>query len=321
MKKVEFLLYPGMLALDITGPLEVFNTATLLLHNLGKMNSGYTFIFTSQEIGPVKTSSGLSMVADSTFNSRHSPDIFLIPGGKLSENEIKTSNLINYVKSQKKKDIKIVSVCKGAFILAEAGLLDGKRVTTHWMSADSMRKNYPDINVDIDAIYIQDENIYTSAGVTSGIDLALALVEQDYGRPMALEVSRYLVLYYKRPGFQSQYSSPLMNQTSAGDKFNRLITWLEKNLLRNVTVEEMAEYSAMSPRNFARVFKKETGQGPNKFFENMKLDRARELLISGCNSLDEVAEKSGFGREERLRRAFLRRYGLTPSQFKLHFSN
>lgn len=321
MKKVEFLLYPGMLALDITGPLEVFNTATLLLHNLGKMNSGYTFIFTSQEIGPVKTSSGLSMVADSTFNSRHSPDIFLIPGGKLSENEIKTSNLINYVKSQKKKDIKMVSVCKGAFILAEAGLLDGKRVTTHWMSADSMRKNYPDINVDIDAIYIQDENIYTSAGVTSGIDLALALVEQDYGRPMALEVSRYLVLYYKRPGFQSQYSSPLMNQTSAGDKFNRLITWLEKNLLRNVTVEEMAEYSAMSPRNFARVFKKETGQGPNKFFENMKLDRARELLISGCNSLDEVAEKSGFGREERLRRAFLRRYGLTPSQFKLHFSN
>jgi transcriptional regulator GlxA family with amidase domain len=319
VKQVEFLLFPGMLALDITGPLEVFNTATLILKNSGRSGAGYEYTFTAEKTGPVPTSSGLSFMADHSFTGDSSPDIFLVPGGDLSLKDRVHSRLLAYVGDAAGRSGRTVSVCKGAFLLAEAGVLKGKKATTHWLEADALSCDYPEVDVNAEAIFLKDGRVYTSAGVTSGIDLALALVEEDFGAAVALEVSRYLVLYYKRPGLQSQFSSPLVNQAAAGETFRKLFAWLSENLERNVTVEEMAEHAAMSPRNFVRSFKKETGQGPGKFFENMKLDRAREMIISGASTLEEVAEQSGFGREERLRRAFLRRNGLTPSQYRLHF--
>lgn len=320
MRIVEFLLYPGVLTMDITGPLEVFNTATLLLKNIGEEKEGYSYIFTSKDAGPVRTTSGLALIADSSFSEKTYPDMFIVPGGSADITSDLFHDYLTYVKDIKSRTKRVVSVCKGAFILAETGMLHHKKVTTHWMNAEELKESYPDVTVESEAIFLKDGNIYTSAGVTSGIDLALSLVEEDYGRSLALEVSRYLVLYYKRPGNQSQFSSPLSNQAAAGERFQKLYNWLSENLSRNISVEEMAEFSAMSVRNFARVFKKETGRNPGKFFENMKLERAREIIGNSCKSLEEIAVISGFGREERLRRAFLRRYGLTPSQYRLHFS-
>jgi transcriptional regulator GlxA family with amidase domain len=180
-------------------------------------------------------------------------------------------------------------------------------------------KRYPNVHLKPDAIFTVDGNIYTSAGVTAGIDLALGVVEEDHGLSATLEVACLLILYFRRPGYQSQFSAPMKAQETAGDRFANLYRWLVKNLSQHVSVENMAECSAMSPRNFARVFKTSTGMTPNKFLGTLRLDRSRELMTTGNQSLDTIADKSGFERKERLRRAFLRRFDVTPSQYRLHF--
>jgi len=263
--------------------------------------------------------SGLKIVADAAFSDTISADTLLVPGGGDIDKLTKDPVFMDYIRQRSGQVKRVISVCKGAFILAAAGLLDGKKATTHWMVADELARLYPQVKVRSDAIFIREENLYTSAGVTAGIDLALAVVEEDHGVSIAVDVSRSLVLYFRRPGSQSQFSAPLKAQEAAGKRFSNLHNWLVRNLNRKICVEEMAEYSAMSPRNFARVFKTKTGMTPNKYLEILRLDRAREIMTAGNASLDRIAEDSGFGREERLRRAFLRRFGVTPSQYRLHF--
>ena len=213
----------------------------------------------------------------------------------------------------------IISVCSGAFIPAACGMLKGKKVTTHWSVADDLARKYPDIKVTPDAIYIRDDNIYSSAGVTAGIDLALALVEEHHGSQLAMDVARILVLYLRRPGRQSQFSAPMKLRAKAGSKFSKLHDWILENLKQSLCVESLAEYVAMSPRNFSRIFSKTTGMSPGKYVESMRLEHARELLESGDSSVETVAKESGFIREERLRRVFLRQLGITPSQYRFHF--
>lgn len=317
-KRIEIFFYTGMLALDVTGPTDVFHAATELLSQKGKENDGYELRFSAIQAGPVQTSSGLQLHADSTAGSQK-VDSLLVPGGMSAENVSTDSSIIRTVELASQQAERIVSVCSGAFLLAAAGLLDGRRATTHWMMTNRLTELYPKVQVEPDAIYVQDGNIATSAGVTAGIDLALALVEDDYGPELAIEVARLLLLYRRRPGNQSQFSSPLAIQSKASKRFSALFDWLETNLNENITVERMAEQANMSPRTFARTFPSETGMSPGRFIEQLRIDRARELLEAGVEGLENVAYKSGFGREERLRRAFQRRLGISPAQYRAHF--
>ena len=323
---IEFLIYPGALGLDIMGPLEVFHTASAIVKQKSRRHGqqgslGYRYRFVSAAGGAVALSSGVELVADAAITDENLPaaDILLVPGGSNVEGVINDPLYMEYIKKRSKQVKRIISVCKGSFILAAAGLLDGKKATTHWLVTDQLAKKYPKVQVNSDAIFTSDGNILTSAGVTAGIDLALAVVEESFGVEVALNVSRMLVLYFRRPGSQSQYSAPLKAQEAAGQQFSKLHNWLVNNLDKGITVEQMAEYTYMSERNFARVFKKETGMTPNKYLEVLRLDRAREIMAVGDQSLECIAKVSGFRREERLRRAFLRRFGVTPSQYRLHF--
>jgi transcriptional regulator GlxA family with amidase domain len=317
---IEYLLFPDALGLDITGPLEVFNSTTAVLEGQGKTGYGYRNRFVAAKKGPVSLSSGLQVVADTGFRSRPAPHTLLIPGGKGATQAAASPEVIAFIRRRAQAAQRLISVCKGAFLLAAAGLLDGRQATTHWLGVDALAKNYPKVKVRPEAIFTRDGRFYTSAGVTTGIDLALAVVEEDFGLAVALEVSRVLVLYYRRPGNQSQFSAPLKAQTAAGKRFGGLHDWLVVNLNRQLSVAEMAEKAAMSPRNFARVFKARTAMTPGKYLETLRLDRARELLTAADLPLNEIAEVCGFGREERLRRAFLRRFKVTPSQYRVHFT-
>ncbi len=319
---IEYVLFPGALGLDITGPLEVFNTASEITRS--KKHKAYSARFVAAEKGPVRLSSGLEIVANASFkemSKKAAPqaDTLLVPGGSDIDSVISDPDFMDYIRRRSTLAGRIISVCRGTFILAAAGLLDGKKATTHWLDADELGKRFPEVIVKSDAIFINDDNIYTSAGVSTGIDLALAIVEEDLGVVVGVEVSRLLVVYFRRPGAQSQFSQPLKSQEVAGERFSSLYNWLAGNLDHAISVEQMAEFSGMSQRNFARVFKSKTGMTPNKYLETLRLDKAREIMISGNEGLDTIARASGFGREERLRRAFLRRFGVTPSQYRMHF--
>ncbi|MBI9083278.1 MAG: GlxA family transcriptional regulator [Desulfobacterales bacterium] len=317
--QIDFILFPGALGLDITGPLEVFSSATNLLRKKSGGDTGYRTRCVATTPGPVRLSSGLEIVADAGFDDAPSCQTLVVPGGMGTENAVKDPAFIDRIREKARQADRIVSVCTGAFILAAAGILDGRQATTHWIATDNLTKFFPRVKVVPDAIFTRDGNIYTSAGVTAGIDLALALVEADFGASLALEVSRRLVVYFRRPGSQSQFSTPLKAQEAAGRRFARLHDWLLKQLDKPISVERMAEHAAMSPRNFSRVFKQKTGFTPTRYLETLRLDRAREILSAGGDSLADIAEACGFGREERLRRAFLRRFQVTPSQYRLHF--
>jgi len=318
--KIDFIIFPDALGLDITGPLEVFNTATEILKSKTGTKNGYQIRFVAMEKGRICLSSGLEISANADFKDDLECDTMVVPGGTGATHEMHNPIFMDYIRRKAAKAKRIVSVCNGSFILAHAGILDNRQATTHWMSVEQFQKDYPEVQIIPDAIYTQDGHIYTSGGVTAGIDLALALVEEDLGASVALEVSRLLLVYFRRPGSQSQFSAPLKAQEAAGKRFAKLHNWLLTHINDNILVDHMADFAAMSPRNFTRVFKQTTGLTPTKYLETLRLDRAREILSSRNDSFDEVAELCGFGREERLRRAFLRRLKLTPSQYRLHFS-
>jgi transcriptional regulator GlxA family with amidase domain len=213
----------------------------------------------------------------------------------------------------------VASVCTGAFLLAASGLLDGRRAVTHWRSCDRLRERHPTVCVEEDRIYVRDGKVWTSAGVTAGIDLALALVEEDLGRDLALAVARHLVVFLKRPGGQSQFSTMLAAQ-SAGDPFARLHQWMAAHLDADLRVERLAEAAGMSPRNFARVYVQRMGRTPAKAAEAMRIEAARRALEEGGASIEVVARRCGFGDEERLRRSFLRRLGVGPRAYRTRFA-
>ena len=320
MRRVEYFIYPQALGLDIFGPLDVFSTATLFLEQNGKTGHGYRPVFSAEKPGLVMLTSGMQVHAEIPIGKGQPADIFLVPGGLGVDQVAQDKGLISAIRSQAGKANRIVSVCGGTFILAACGFLKNKKATTHWECADELGCRHPDIDVVSDAIYVHDGHISTSAGVTAGIDLALAIVEEDFGSSLAMDVARKLVVYLRRAGGQSQFSAPVELRYKAGKKFNDLHDWILKNLDKPISVEQLADRAAMSPRNFSRAFAAKTGITPGKYVELMRLDRAREILECGDESMASVAEASGFVREDRLRRAFLRQLGTTPSQYRLHFN-
>ena len=247
-------------------------------------------------------------------------DTLIAVGGIGSRAAVNERALIRWLAARAGQARRVCSVCTGAFLLAEAGLLDGKRAVTHWWACDELAQRYPRVTVEPDPIFLRDGKIWTSAGVTAGIDLALALVEEDLGRAMALRVARHLVVFLKRPGGQSQFSAMLESQARDDGAFAALHDWLAQHLADDLGVEALAARAGMSPRNFARVYAKRTGTTPAKAVEALRVDAARRALEETAAPIESIARACGFGDEERLRRSFLRCLGVPPKQYRARFT-
>ena len=262
---------------------------------------------------------GLTISADGHYQSlRGAIDTLVVPGGS-GPQSARSRALLNWLRREAKHARRVVSICTGAFLLARAGVLEGKHATTHWMFAEKLSSQHPRTLVEPDRIFVQDGRVYTSAGVTAGMDLALALVQEDLGSAVALEVARALVLFLRRPGGQTQFSTLLSLQASEHKPLVELTVWIAENLREDLSVESLAVRVAMSPRNFARVFAREFRITPARFVEELRLDACRRKLETTTNAIDEIAEAAGFASTEVMRRAFERCLGTSPRSYREHF--
>ncbi len=321
VRKISILAYPWCEVLDISGPYEVFAFASLSLQRGGLTDQPvYLMDVLAEKPGPVTTLSGLEIIATHAYNDSHDDvDTLIIPGGGV-DSVLKDATLLNWITMMAPRVRRLASVCSGAFLLAECGLLDNRRATTHWDFCALLKNNYQAIKLEPDKIFIRDDFIYTSGGITSGIDMALAMVEEDWGRELALYVARYLVVFLQRPGGQSQFSAYLTCESSQRPDIRELQAWIIENPAENLQVDELAKRMAMSPRNFARTFLMETGTTPAKFVELARLDAARQYLERGDLSIETVAIKAGFIDSERMRRTFIRHLGVNPLSYRERFS-
>jgi len=314
---VLFVAFPGMCMLDMAGPQTVFWCADRRLRERGQ--PGYLRHTVSLHGGLVPTLEGVPMATESlaAFPAA-AVDTIVVPGAPNIEQVLSHAQpLVDWVRRAASQARRTTSVCSGAFVLAQAGLLDGKRAATHWALSDRLEELHPAVDIDREAIFVRQERIWTSAGVTAGIDLALALVEADYGREVALEVARELVVYVKRPGGQAQFSTVLESQLRDGDRFEALHLWVADNLgSADLSVEALAARVRMSPRNFSRVYKDRTGRTPAKAVEQFRLEAARRMLEESNRNIDQIARDCGFGDEGRMRLSFQRSFGQSPSEYR-----
>jgi transcriptional regulator GlxA family with amidase domain len=265
-------------------------------------------------------SSGLRIVPDSHVRAVRGPvDTLVVAGGEGVAEASADATLLRWLRRVASRVRRVASVCTGAFILAQAGLLDGRRATTHWASCDALARTHPSVDVDRDAIFVRDGNVYTSAGVTAGMDLALALVEADHGRELALAVARWLVLFLKRPGGQSQFSAQLAAQCAARDPIREVQGWIVEHPADDLTVDALAARASMSPRHFARVFVREAGTTPGRFVERARIEAARRRLEDSADGVEQVAAACGFGTAESMRRAFVQVLRVSPSAYRSRF--
>jgi len=320
-KNISILIFEHANIIDVTGPAGVFSAATSLL-NTSKtgIQSGYEIQFLAETLSSVQTDGGLRLLPDVTLESVTGPiDTLIVPGGTGARDLLHQRGMISWLRQVVPHTRRPCSVCTGAFLLAESGVLDGRKVVTHWDHCETLSRHYPTLTVDPDPIFIADGRFRTSAGVTAGMDMALALVEEDFGHEIAIATARQLVMDYKRPGGQSQFSDRLTTQLSAGSRFSGLLTWVYDNPEKDLRVDVLAEQAAMSPRNFVRVFSSETGQTPAKFVEKIRLDLARTLLSGSRQSITRIADTCGFGNAERMRRTFHRHLTTSPENYRKRF--
>ena len=320
--RVAMLAYPDIQMLDVMGPLEVFSrTSRWLKDNGRRTDDAYSLEILGLKRGVFRASSGLRLFADRRFDEvGRGIDTLLIAGGRGVDAYRAHGPLLRWIRKQAGYVRRLASVCTGAFILAEAGLLKGRRATTHWAACGKLAWRYPDVEVEPDTIFVQQGSIYTSAGVTAGMDLALAMVEEDQGREVALAVARELVLFLRRPGGQAQFSAQLAVQLAEHEPLRDLQAYVLEHPSEDLSVETLAHRVAMSPRNFARVFTREVGTTPARFVTSVRVETARRLLEETSDNLETISDKSGLGTPESLRRAFLRLVGVAPSQYRERFS-
>lgn len=312
--------YPDAQILDITGPLEVFSRAARWLCDKGvTRNEVYQVELVASNAGPFATSSGIRLVAERAYRQVTRADTLLISGGRGTKAVMVDAGLLAWIRRMKPKVKRLGSVCTGALILAHAGLLDRKAATTHWEYADQLAGIDPSIRIQRDDIYVRDGNIYTSAGVTAGIDMALAMVEQDWGQPTALGVAQELVMFLKRPGGQSQFSSQLAAQFSEDDKLRELQLWILDHLQEDLSVPRLAAKAVMSERNFARRFAQTVGVTPAQYVSTVRLEAARRKLEENDLQISQVARRCGFGTQETMRRSFVSELGVSPSDYRERF--
>jgi transcriptional regulator GlxA family with amidase domain len=320
-RRIVMLAFPDAQIIDITGPLEVFGRAArLLTDERGWRIPAYTVEIAAATAGAFATSSGIRLIADrSIANVRGAVDTVLVAGGRGTTDAVRDRALIDWLRASINRTRRLCSVCTGAFLLAEAGLLDGLRATTHWRQCDRLAAQYPAVSVETDPIFVRAGKIFTSAGVTAGIDLALALLEDDHGRDVALAVARELVMFLRRPGGQSQFSVQLSTQQADREPLRDLQRWLADHLGADLSVDALARRAAMSPRNFARVFTHEVRMTPGQFVENSRVEAARRRLEESADGVDSIASACGFGTRESMRRAFLRTLHVPPSTYRSRF--
>lgn len=320
-RRVVFLAFPNTVLLDLAGPWDVFNGANLFAA-AGLKPYSLELVSAAGDVR-VETAGGPSLVGGRGANACRGPiDTLVVPAALGREGvpiDTTDSAAMGHLRRLARGSRRVVSVCGGAFILAAAGLLDGRRVTTHWRYCDELARKYPGLTVEPDQIFVRDGNTYTSAGVTAGMDLALALVEDDLGRALALTVARNLVMFVRRPGGQTQYSTALEAQQAERDSLRDLLAWAVDHLEQDLSVEAMAEKAHMSPRNFSRVFAQELKETPARHVEQLRVEAARRHLEESERDYGDVARRCGFGSVNSMRRSFLRVLKVAPSDYRKRF--
>jgi transcriptional regulator GlxA family with amidase domain len=320
--RVAMLAYPGIQMLDVMGPLEVFSRTSRWLRDTGKRgDDAYNLEIVGMKRGVFHASSGLRLYADRRFDEvGRGIDTLMIAGGMGAERYRTHAPLLRWIRRQAGWVRRIASVCTGAFFLGQAGLLKGHRATTHWGWCTRFASRYPDVRVEPDRIFVREGRVYTSAGVTAGMDLALAMVEEDQGREVALAVARELVMFLQRPGGQAQFSAQLAVQLAEHEPLRDLQAYIGDHPREDLTIETLARRVAMSPRNFARVFTREVGTTPARFVASVRVETARRLLEESPEGLEAICAMSGLGTPESMRRAFIRVIGIPPSQYRQRFN-
>ena len=318
-KKIWILVFPDFLLLDATGPAQVFASTNDECRDTGRAPH-YAIELVSRQGGAIASCSGVTVLTRALPSAAALRGATLIVAGGAGIHAALTDNkLIRWVARAPASAQRCASVCTGAFLLAEAGLLRHRRAVTHWQDAEQLQQRYPEVQVQEDAIYVKDGAVYTSAGITAGIDLCLSLVEEDLGRTVALNVAKRLVVYHKRPGGQRQFSSELLVAASGSDMTAQLVAWLRPRVREDIDVDRMAAAVAVSPRSLHRRLQQELGQSPAALLARVRMEVACRMLESGAYSVKQVAGKSGFGSEYNLRRAFAKHLGVLPTEYRERF--
>jgi transcriptional regulator GlxA family with amidase domain len=317
--RVGFIGYEQANALDLAGPAEAFASA-FRDTGKGKLDRCYEVVIIGLTKRPFATESGLVFQPATTLEAAPKLDTLIVPGGGGLRVPQVNRKIADWIVERAKTTRRVASVCTGIYGLAATGLLDGRHVTTHWRFAADVARRFPALKMKPNALFVKDEQFYTSAGVTAGIDLALALIEEDLGSKVALAAAREMVVYLKRSGGQEQYSEPLRFQASASDRFAELVAWMTNNPTAEMSVETLARRTSLSPRQFFRRFKEHFGSSPAMFVETLRLNEARRRLSAGEPSIENVAESVGFTGADSFRRAFARRFRVTPSKFRRNFA-
>jgi transcriptional regulator GlxA family with amidase domain len=315
-REVLIVLFEGVQSLDVTGPLEVLVGANRWRGTRG----GHPFyrVRTASLGGvPVRASSGLGIAADADLGGEWPADLLLVPGGEGAREPV--DGLVGWLRERAPGTRQVISVCTGAFLLGEAGLLAGRTVTTHWAYCEALARRFPDVNVLAEPIWMRDGNLVTSAGVTCGIDLALALVEEDLGREAALAVARHLVVFLRRPGNQAQFSAHLASQFARRPPLRALQHWIAEHPGDDLSVPALAHRASLSPRQFSRAFAAEAGVTPGRYVDQVRLEAARRQLDDTMDSIEQIAAACGYGTTETMRRAFVRTLGVGPAEYRRRF--
>ncbi|NGO72080.1 GlxA family transcriptional regulator [Streptomyces boncukensis] len=315
-RSVLIVLFDGVQSLDVTGPAEVLAGADAFAG--GAPGAAYRIRTASLDGGAVRTSSGLALTPDGALtDAGAAPHTLVVPGGPGSLRD--DPPLVDWLRAHGPRAARLVSVCTGARLLAAAGLLDGRRATTHWAYCDTLARDHPRVEVDPDPLFVRDGRLATSAGVTSGIDLTLALVEEDLGRETALAVARHLVVFLRRPGNQAQFSAQLSARTARRGPLRDVQRWIADHPGDDLSVTALAARARLSPRHFARAFHAETGMTPGRYVDRVRLEHARRLLEDTADGVEEISRACGYGTPEAMRRAFVRALGTAPSDYARRF--
>jgi transcriptional regulator GlxA family with amidase domain len=321
-RRIGVLVWPGCDVLDVCGPTDVFFYAKYWLVRYGRScEPDYRCDIVAATPGPVRTTCGIELIATHSYSDiKDGVDTLVVAGGAEAEQASRDPSLVECVRSMAPRVRRVASICTGAFILAAAGLLHQRRVTTHWLYSELLARAYPSIDVDSSLIFARDGNIYSSGGITAGIDLALALVEEDLGREIALAVARTVVVFPRRPGGQSQFSNYVkFREVRSRPEIEELQVWMLGNPGEDLSVEALADRVGMSPRNFARLFRSEIGETPAQFAERARADAARIKLEQSAFPVETIAEECGFGNAERMRRTFQRLFNVSPHDYRARF--
>jgi transcriptional regulator GlxA family with amidase domain len=319
-RQIVILVYPGVQSLDVSGPMEVFSGAQRLIEATGSPDRGYEVRVVAARAESLRCSSGLRITPESVLpGSGEEIDTLLIAGGAGRNGLREEAEILEWLTMASARARRVASVCTGAFLLAAAGLLDGRRATTHWAFAEELQRCYPEVKVDADPIYLRDGDLWTSAGVTAGMDLALALVEEDLDRQAALTIARHLVLFLRRPGNQSQFSATLMAQQPSRDPLREIQRLILEDVAGEHSVEALAARAHMSPRHLARTFRAQIGVTPARYVERVRLEAARRRLEETSEPIATIAAACGFGTTETMRRVFLRALAVGPAEYRRRF--